>query len=100
MPWRRLANPYRPIEILSADEVEAIHAASLRILSEIGMQVLGDRAVDLLRGAGAAVDRETRTVRMDPGQVEELIALAPSLFTLRARNPERDVVFGLSLIHI
>ena len=94
MPWRRLANPYRPIEILSADEVEAIHAASLRILSEIGMQVLGDRAVDLLRGAGAAVDRETRTVRMDPGQVEELVALAPSLFTLRARNPERDVVFG------
>ena len=58
------------------------------------MQVLGDRAVDLLRGAGAAVDRETRTVRLDPGQVEELVALAPSLFTLRARNPERDVAFG------
>jgi trimethylamine--corrinoid protein Co-methyltransferase len=94
VPWRRLVNPYRPIEILSADEVEAIHTASLTILSEIGMQVLGDRALDALRGAGAAVDSDTRTVTMDPAQVEQLVALAPSEFTLRARNPERDIVFG------
>ncbi|HEX7347043.1 MAG TPA: trimethylamine methyltransferase family protein, partial [Candidatus Limnocylindrales bacterium] len=94
VPWRRLVNPYRPIEILSADEVEAIHAASLRILSQIGMQVLGDRALDLLAGAGASVDHSTRTVRLDPGQLAELVALAPSQFTVHARNPERDVVFG------
>jgi len=94
VPWRRLVNPYRPIEILSADEVEAIHTASLTILSEIGMQVLGDRALDALRGAGAVVDSDTRTVTMDPAQVEQLVALAPSEFTLRARNPERDIVFG------
>ncbi|HET8785448.1 MAG TPA: trimethylamine methyltransferase family protein [Candidatus Limnocylindrales bacterium] len=94
VPWRRLVNPYRPIEILSEEEVESIHAASLRILSEIGMQVLGDPALDLLAGAGASVDRSTRTVRLDPGQLEELVKLAPSQFTLHARNPERDVVFG------
>ena len=94
VPWRRLVNPYRPIEILSADEVESIHAASLRILSEIGMQVLGDRALDELAGAGASVDRDSRTVRLDPSQVEELVALAPREFQLHARNPERDVVFG------
>ena len=84
MPWRRLANPYRPIEILSADEVEAIHAASLRILSEIGMQVLGDRAVDLLRGAGAAVDRGTRTVRMDPDRSRSWSPSRPRVHAPRA----------------
>ena len=94
VPWRRLVNPYRPIEILSADEVEAIHAASLRILSEIGMQVLGEGALDELAGAGASVDRSTRTVRLDPAQLEELVALAPHQFQLHARNPERDVEFG------
>ena len=57
LPWRRLVNPYRPIEILSADHVEAVHAASLRILSEIGIEVLGDRALDAFRRAGATVDR-------------------------------------------
>jgi trimethylamine--corrinoid protein Co-methyltransferase len=94
LPWRRLVNPYRPIEILSADEVETIHTASLRILSEIGMEVLGDRALDALARAGASVERSSRRVRIDPGQVEELVALAPSSFTLHARNPERDVVLG------
>ncbi|MBT6825043.1 MAG: hypothetical protein HOA60_02800 [Rhodospirillales bacterium] len=35
MPFRPLKNPYSPIEILSQDQVEAIHHASLRILKEI-----------------------------------------------------------------
>ena len=93
-PWRALRNPYRPVEILSADEVETIHRASLRILDEIGVEVLGDRAIDLFRADGARVDPETRRVRVDPARVEELVALAPSEFTLHARNSERDVIFG------
>jgi len=87
-------NPYRPVEILSADQVEAVHVASLRILDEIGMEVLGERALDALAGAGARVDRATRMVRMEPGLVESLVALAPHEFSLHARNPDRDVVFG------
>jgi trimethylamine--corrinoid protein Co-methyltransferase len=94
LPWRTVVNPYRPVEILSADEVETLHRASLRILAEIGVEVLGDRAIDLLAGAGAVVDRSTRNVRLDPAQVEELVALAPSSFTLHARNPARNITFG------
>jgi trimethylamine--corrinoid protein Co-methyltransferase len=94
VPWRRLRNPFRPVEILSADQVEAIHQASLRILSEIGMEVLGDRALDAFTRAGARVDRLSRSVRLDPDEVEALVALAPRTFTLHARNPERDVIFG------
>lgn len=94
LPWRRLVNPFRPVEILSADHVEAIHRASLRILAEIGMEVMGDRALDAFAAAGAHVDRLTRNVRLDPEQVESLVALAPVEFTLHARNPERNIVFG------
>jgi trimethylamine--corrinoid protein Co-methyltransferase len=94
LPWRRLVNPYRPVEILSEDHVETIHHASLRILAEIGMEVLGDRALEAFAAAGATVDRTSRNVRLDPGQIEELVALAPAEFRLHARNPERDVVFG------
>ena len=82
------------MEILSADQVESIHGASLRILAEIGMEVLGDRALDAFVRAGARVDRTSRNVRLDPAQVETLVALAPAEFRLHARNPERDVVFG------
>ncbi len=94
LPWRSLVNPFRPLEILSGDQVETIHRASLRILSEIGMDVLGERALDALAGAGATVDRANRRVRLDPAQVETLIATAPSRFRLHARNPERDLEFG------
>ena len=94
LPWRRLVNPFRPVEILSADHLETIHRASLRILAEIGIEVLGDRALDTFAGAGATVDRLTRNVRLDPAHTEALISTAPSTFKLHARNPARDLVFG------
>ncbi|HSL34541.1 MAG TPA: trimethylamine methyltransferase family protein [Candidatus Limnocylindrales bacterium] len=94
LPWRTVRNPYTPVEILDADGVETLHSASLRILTEIGVEVLGDRAVDVLARAGARVDRASRTVRLDPGQVEELVALAPRSFTLHARNAARNLTFG------
>lgn len=94
LPFRRLVNPFEPLRILSDDQVESIHHASLRILSEIGVECLGDSALDAFERAGAMVDRETRKVRLDPAQAEELVALAPAEFTLHARNPERSVVFG------
>jgi len=94
VPWRTLRNPYRPVEIMSADEVEAIHRASLRILDEIGVEVLGDRAIDIFAADGARIGPETRLVRLDPARVEELVAKAPPEFDLYARNPERNVRLG------
>jgi trimethylamine--corrinoid protein Co-methyltransferase len=94
LPWRSVENPYRPIEILSADQVEAIHHAALRILREVGIEVLGDAAIDVLVRAGGSVDRGRRLVRLDDGLVERLVALAPSEFTIHARDPERGLVFG------
>ena len=94
VPWRRLVNPFRPVEILSADQVESIHLASLRILAEVGVECLGDRVLDAFADAGASVDRGTRRVRLDPAQTEALIATAPATFRLHARNPERDLEFG------
>ncbi len=94
LSFRTLTNPFTPLEVLSADHVEEIHRTSLRILAEVGVEVLGDRAVDLLAAAGADVDRSNRRVRVDPALVEALVGTAPPSFTLHARNPERNVVLG------
>jgi trimethylamine---corrinoid protein Co-methyltransferase len=93
-PWRNLRNPYRPVEVLSADQVEAIHNASLRILEEIGMDFLDEDALAVLKRAGADVEPGTQRVRFDRGLVLESVAKAPSEFTLHARNPERNLTFG------
>ncbi len=94
LPWRTHVNPFPPVEIMSPDQVEMIHRASLRILSEVGLEVLGDRAIDLLARAGAEIERSTRRVRLDPGLVEETIQTAPPEFRVHARNPERSITIG------
>ncbi|MBM3571147.1 MAG: methyltransferase, partial [Alphaproteobacteria bacterium] len=93
-PWRRLASPYPPMEILSADQVEAIHDASLDVLERLGMEFMHDGALDRLARAGAQVDRATQQVRFDRHMVLELVAKAPSEFTITPRNPERAITVG------
>ena len=87
LPWRSVVNPYPPLEFLSADQIEAIHDASLQILEELGVEFLSTRALELLKGAGAEVDLETQMVRFDRGLVMETVAKAPSSFTLTPRKP-------------
>jgi len=94
LPWRTYRNPYKPIEVLSADHLEAVHNTSLRILEEHGMEFLDDEALALLKGAGADVKTGDRIVRFDRGFVLESIAKAPSEVRLHARNPERSLTFG------
>jgi trimethylamine--corrinoid protein Co-methyltransferase len=84
----------RPTEILSADEIESIHRASLRVLSELGMDFLDPDAREALRAAGAETSPDTQRVRFDPDMVSERIATAPSSFTLHAPNPERHLRIG------
>ena len=86
LPWRRIVNPFKPLELLGTDELEAIHRAGLTILRDVGVEVLNARALDLLRGAGARVERESADasgrgaagrVRLDVDLTEELITTAP-----------------------
>ena len=94
LPWRAITNPYDPIEVLDEEQVERIHEASLEVLETLGMEILSDQALDLLDGAGADVDRESRRVRFDRGLIEEYVAKTPAEFTLYARNPAHNVTFG------
>ena len=94
LPWRKLRNPLPPIEVLSADQVEAIHEASLQVLARAGMKVTDDEARSVSRAAGAEVDEAEQMVRFEPGLIEESMAKAPAEFTLMARNPAKSVTIG------
>jgi trimethylamine---corrinoid protein Co-methyltransferase len=91
-PWKQPVYRYRPVELISADQVEAIHNTALQVLEEIGMKVLDGRAREYLRSAGAEVDDSTSRVRIPKGLITTLIGEAPQSFTLRARNPERNLI--------
>src|SRR5690606_31580399 len=54
-PFRQLTIPFQPTEIVSADELEAIHLAALRGLDGIGLQRLHDQAGASIEAPGAEV---------------------------------------------
>jgi trimethylamine--corrinoid protein Co-methyltransferase len=94
LPFANVTNRYPPIALLSADEIEAIHHASLRLLAEIGMEVMHDESRALLKAAGATVDEGNQRVRFDPAMIEEKIRTVPSSFTLQARDPAKNLKVG------
>jgi trimethylamine---corrinoid protein Co-methyltransferase len=94
LPWRAVRNPYAPMEVLSADQLEAIHLTSLRILEQLGIELRSPRACEIMRAAGAQVDAASGMVRIDRGLVEQALATAPRSFTLTPRNPARQVTLG------
>ncbi len=82
-----------PTELASADQIEALHHASLRILREIGIKVLDDETRALLIAAGATA-HHGQMVRFDPEMIDPIISTAPSQFTLHATNPAHHLTIG------
>jgi trimethylamine--corrinoid protein Co-methyltransferase len=85
---------FQPTALLSADELESIHRASLTVLQEIGIDFMHAEAKAMLKSAGADVDPASDRVRFDPAFIESQVGKAPQSFTLHARNPERNLVIG------
>ena len=78
--------------IVSDDQIEAIHRQSLKVLEEIGMDVLLPEARDILQKAGARVDGER--VRIGRDIIEEALKTPPAEFTFHARNPAHNIRVG------
>jgi trimethylamine--corrinoid protein Co-methyltransferase len=79
-------------EILSADAMEVLDSGWRRIVSEIGVEFLSDRALELFRKAGQQV--EDNCVRFDPDFLLEQVKLAPREFDVQARNSSNNVHIG------
>lgn len=92
--YLNLVNTQSKSSVLSDDALEAIHQASLTILEEIGMDVILPEARERMKAAGADVTAGTDRVRFDRGLIMDMIATAPSSFTMHARNPARNVAIG------
>jgi len=93
-PFKQFKRSYPAVELISEDQVEAIHQASLKLLSETGLDVLNKDARAVMKKAGADVREGEERVRFDPDLIVEAIATVPSEFTLHARNPNHNVTMG------
>lgn len=87
------------MQLLTADQVEAIHEASLHILENFGIEMMSPRALAIFEAGGAKVDHASQTVFLDRGLVAEALKTAPSHFTLTPRNAQRAVRLGGNVVN-
>ena len=85
-------NRMRRYEVLSEDAMAKLDAAWRRLVTEVGVEFMDDRALALFREAGQRV--EENTVFFDPDFVLEQVAKAPREFDIQARNHDNDVHIG------
>lgn len=79
-------------EVLSADAMDKLDKGWRRLVSEIGVEFMSERALELFRGAGQKV--VDNTVFFDPEFVLAQVAKAPKEFDVHARNPANTVHIG------
>lgn len=81
------------LELVSGDEIQAIHQASLRIMERTGLIMpLSRERQDQASDLGLQVDRDDDRVRFPPEIVQTALRLAPRQFTLYGRSPENDLI--------
>jgi|GEM_PF-154872 len=84
----------KPLELLSEQGMESIHRGALYVLDKSGMRVEHERALRLFAEHGCRVDFELKRVRFPASLVEECLRSCPSSYTIRARDPDLDLVVG------
>lgn len=81
-------------EILSRDDLDKIHGATMEVLRRAGVKVFEPTALDLFDQAGADVDRKTRIVRIPESLVKESLREAPSEFKMYGRDPKYELDYS------
>jgi trimethylamine---corrinoid protein Co-methyltransferase len=80
------------LELLSRQDLEAIHEATLKILEQFGLKVFGEEALEIYGAAGCQIDRNTNMVKIPRHLVNDAIVSSPGKILMAARDPRCDVI--------
>lgn len=79
------------LNVLTKDEMDQIHAATLKILQNPGLLVNHDESRELCKKAGCTVNESTKVVQFPPELVEDCLKKCPSSLILYSRDGKYDV---------
>lgn len=82
------------LEVLSRDDIEALHRATLHVLGKVGVDLLEPRAAQLLREAGAVPAPRGTCIRIPEGLVKDALVAVPKRWTWHAREPRHSLRVG------
>ncbi len=72
----------KKIEVFTKGELEAVHSASMTLLSDVGIKVDAKDARDILKEGGGEVDKITNFVKFPESLVKEKLKTVPNSFKL------------------
>ncbi len=81
-------------EPLTAGDTQRIHETTMRVLEEVGFEVMEEEAFALFQQAGAETDEEKRIVKLTEAQVREIISTVPEQVTLYGHDDSCNIVLG------
>ncbi len=74
------------LQVLSPEDVQRIHQATLDLIENVGVRFPSERALDILHGHGATINREKQIARIPGHVVEAAMAQAPASYVMGARE--------------
>ena len=77
-------------ELLTQEQIERIHEASLEVLQEVDLKVRYAPARELFAQRGAKTQEDSEFVKLPREVVEKYRKMAPPSFTFHARDPKFD----------
>jgi trimethylamine--corrinoid protein Co-methyltransferase len=84
--------PNLHVDVLSADQVAEIRAATLHILETVGVHFPSELALSVFAEHGVQVDLKSQIVRLSPDLVLEAMSHAPRTYTLSGRSEGTDLI--------
>jgi trimethylamine--corrinoid protein Co-methyltransferase len=79
------------MEFLDKQEIERIHSASMKVLEEVGVVVLSNRASEMLVSAGALRSKDGKRILIPGEMVKSSLASAPKSVLLAGRERKLDI---------
>ncbi len=76
--------------LLTQQQIERTHLASLEVLESVGILVRNEKARSIFEKNGCQVDTETQIVKFPSAVVEKYRAMLPPTFTFHGHEPKYD----------
>jgi trimethylamine---corrinoid protein Co-methyltransferase len=90
-PLQPITPGYR-VNILGAEQLDQLQAATLEILEDVGVHCPSEKALKIYIEHGATVDFATQIVKLPRQVVMDALSHSPRFYTMGARNPDFDLI--------
>ncbi len=92
-------HPSFRLDVLSAEQLEAIRSATLHVLEHVGVCFPSERALRVFAEHGAQVDSDSQIVKLSPDLVMEAMSHAPRSYVLSGRAEGTDLLLDGTSTH-